>query len=70
MWMVLFLDRKEKGGDIMTVKRYVICPICGFRVELTEGGCFHCPNCGYGECGYDYDSVIEVDERNEEEGGE
>jgi ribonucleoside-diphosphate reductase alpha chain len=36
---------EESTGEIKTV----VCPECGFSLEMAEG-CFVCPNCGYSGC--------------------
>ena len=47
---------------ITVTKQIYICPYCGSEVEVTDGNCWHCPNCGMGECGISEDMVVELPE--------
>ena len=40
-----------------------ICPYCGSEVEVSDGNCWHCPNCGMGECGISEDMVVDENTR-------
>ena len=49
----------------MVMKKVVyVCPYCGSEVEVSDGNCWHCPNCGMGECGISEDMVVELDMSN------
>ncbi len=49
----------------MVMKKIVyVCPYCGSEVEVSDGNCWHCPNCGMGECGISEDMVVELDMSN------
>ncbi len=35
-----------------------LCPYCGYPVEVTDGNCWYCPNCGIHECSLTDDMVF------------
>jgi len=50
-------QQKYKNSEIY------ICPYCGSEVEVSDGNCWHCPNCGMGECGISEDMVVDENTR-------